>query len=242
MSRRLALPALFTVFSLIILIGLGTWQWRRMGEKEALVATITSRATLAPQPIPGDWSKVDLNALSYLPVTATGTFDNGHEAHVFFSLAKPVAGVSGPGYLIVTPFTLADGRVVLVNRGFVPVQNKDAATRAAGQLQGPQTITGLIRQPEARATFSGTDDPGKNVYFVRDPGALAKALGIGAVAPFMIDLKAPTPAGGLPVPGVTQIDIPNNHFQYALTWWSLAAVLAAIFIVFARQRDANGAN
>jgi surfeit locus 1 family protein len=233
--RSLFLPVAATVLSLAILLALGTWQWQRMGEKRLLIDTIASRTALPPQPLP-DFGKGEA-ILAYTPVTMTGRFDHAREAHVFFSLSKPVGGASGPGYLILTPFTLADGRVVLVNRGFVPEPRKLAGSRAEGQIAGETTLTGLLRLPEARGPFSGADDPAKNVYFVRDPAAIAKALGIGPVAPFTVDLKAPLPPGGLPVPGVTQIDIPNNHFQYALTWWSLAVVLAVIFLLYARQQQ-----
>lgn len=237
MRSRLAIPALFTLVSLIILVGLGAWQWRRMGEKETLLATIRDRLAEAAMPVPANWSSVSLGALSYRPVVASGRFDHGREAHVFFSLSRPVGGVSGPGYLVITPFVLEDGRTVLVNRGFVPQDKKLPQTRAAGQIEGAVSITGLIRMPEARGAFSGADDPSRNIFYVRDPDALARARGIGPVAPFLIDLKTPPPPGGLPVPSVTQVDIPNNHFQYALTWWSLAGVLVIIFGLFVRQRQ-----
>lgn len=237
MPRRLLIPALFTLVSLAILIGLGAWQWRRMGEKEALLATIRERIAQAPTPVPANWSTAGLGDLAYRPVEASGRFDHGREAHVFFSLSKPVGGVSGPGYLVITPFILTDGRTVLVNRGFVPEPKKAQESRAAGQIGGDLTITGVIRTPETRGAFSGADDPAKNIFYVRDPDSLARAKGLGPVAPFLIDLKAPSPPGGLPVPSVTQVDIPNNHFQYALTWWSLAGVLLVIFGLFARQRQ-----
>ena len=237
MRPRLLFPAITTAISLVILIALGAWQWRRMGEKELLIATIHRRIIQQPAPLPADWTKVDLATLAYQPVVAEGRFDHAREAHVFFSLSSPVGGISGPGYLIVTPLLLADGGTILVNRGFVPAQNKDAATRSAGQIEGAVRVGGLLRQAEARNRFSGADDPGKNIFFVRDPETLARAKGIANAAPMLIDLRTPKPPGGLPVPNVTQIDIPNNHFQYAMTWWSLAGVLAIIFGLFARQRQ-----
>lgn len=239
MRRALFIPALITGLSLVVLIGLGGWQWQRRADKSALIATIHERIRLAPQPFPdrATWGTLDGAALAYRPVTLTGTFDHSREAHVFFSLSKPVGGVSGPGYLILTPLMLSDGGSVLVNRGFVPAARKTPDTRKDGQSEGTTTVTGLVRLPEARGAFSAADTPDKNVYFVRDPVAIAKGLGLAAVAPLMVDLQAPLPPGGVPVPSVTQVDIPNNHLQYALTWWSLAAALTVIFVVFARRRD-----
>ena len=235
-GRRLVLPAVATGISLVLLIGLGAWQWRRMAEKTALIATIQQRIGTAPVAFPAraEWPRLDLANWAYRPVALAGRFDHAREAHVFFSLSKPVGGVSGPGYLIVTPFHLAEGGTVLVNRGFVPEARKAPATRTAGQGDSTETLTGLVRLPEQRSMFSAAEDRTKNIHFVRDPLALAAALGLGEVAPVMVDLRTPAPGGGLPVPGVTQVDIPNNHRQYAFTWWSLAAVLAVIFAVFAR--------
>ncbi|MCA0424935.1 MAG: SURF1 family protein [Proteobacteria bacterium] len=237
MRRDLILPGLFTLIGVIVLVGLGAWQWSRMGEKEALVATIRARSVLAPEPFPAasTWATMPLADMAYRPVSLSGHFDHGHESHIFFSLAKPVNGVGGPGYLIVAPFVLDSGGTVLVNRGFVPQARKEKASRAEGQTSGPLTITGLVRLPEMRGMFSGTDDPGRNVYFIRDPAALAKAQGLSGIAPVMVDQKTPMPPGGLPMPAQTQVEIPNNHFSYALTWWSLAASLAVIFLLFARQ-------
>ncbi|HRK23890.1 MAG TPA: SURF1 family protein [Beijerinckiaceae bacterium] len=238
MRSRLLIPALVTVPSLAVLIGLGAWQWQRMGEKHVLIATVQERSIQTPEAFPAAdrWASLDLASLAYRPVTVSGTFDHGREAHVFFSLAKPVNGVGGPGYLIVTPLLVEGGGVVLINRGFVPADRKEPASRQPGQAVGPVTLTGLIRLPEARNRFAGENDPAKNVFYLRNPDEIARAKRLDHVAPVLIDQRAPMPEGRLPMPGVTQIDIPNNHFQYALTWWSLAGCLAAIFALFARAK------
>ena len=238
MSRRLLGPGIFTVFSLVILAALGAWQWQRRAEKIELIATIQDRTTRPPVAFPAasQWPALKLEPLSYLPVSLTGTFDHAREAHVFFSLAKTVNGVGGPGYLIFTPLALTSGGTVLVNRGFVPMDRKAAATRVDGQTGGIVTVTGLVRLPEPRGSFSGADDAAKNVFYVRDPATLAAALNLGAVAPVMVDLSTPAPPGGLPLPGVTQINIPNNHLNYAMTWWGLGLVLLVIFVLYARGK------
>lgn len=241
MSRRLALPAALTLLALALLIALGVWQWQRRAEKSELISTITERISAQPMMLPAQavWQNLDVGTLAYRPVRARGTFDHTKETHVFFSLSEKKGGYSGPGYLIVTPFRLEDGGTVLVNRGFVPQQFKDPNRRKSGQVEGPVTITGLARAPERRGSFTPDDDPIKNVFHIRDPQIIAAARKLGPVAPLIIDLAMPEPEGGLPVPGTTRIDIPNNHLQYALTWWSLALVLATIFILFARRNAAR---
>lgn len=239
MRRGNLLLGVLTLGALAVLLGLGTWQWQRMGEKTALIATIKERSQRPAEPLPAAaiWDGLDMAGLAYRPVTATGRFDHSREAHVFFSLPKPMQGVGGPGYLVLTPLALKEGGTVLINRGFVPEIRKAVATRAEGQVADDVTVSGLLRLPEPRGRFSNPDDPAKNVYYVRDPAAIARALGIGAVAPFIIDMTGPLPPGRLPVPGATQVDIPNNHFSYAMTWWSLAGVLAIIALMLARGRS-----
>lgn len=237
MTAGRAFPIAFTVVSLAILLFLGGWQWQRRAEKTVLIATIQSQLAARPVALStlGPLERIGGEAASYRPVRTTGRFDHDREAHVFFSLSPPRNGVGGPGYLIVTPFLLKDGGTLLVNRGFVPQHRKDAASRAAGQSTGEQEIEGLLRLPERRGAFANADDPARNTFYVRDPAAIAAAKGLGAVAPVTLDLRSPVPDGGLPVPDVTLIDIPNNHLQYALTWWSLAAVLGIIFLLWMRQ-------
>jgi surfeit locus 1 family protein len=147
---------------------------------------------------------------------------------------------------VFTPALLADGRIVMVNRGFVPVGRKDPKTRPQGQLSGPVQIVGAMRWPGQRHWFTPTDDPAHNLWFVSDPQAIAAAKGIGAVAPFYVEQESPVPPGGLPKPGKLVVSLPDNHLQYALTWYGLALVLVVSFVSWAfnsggEQPDAAGA-
>ena len=115
----------------------------------------------------------------------------------------------------------------MVNRGFVPEgPERDPASRAEGQV-GIVDIVGALRWPEPRGTRSApTDNPARRLWFVRDHLAIAEAKGWGAVAPFYIDQEAPPPPGGLPKAGPLRRSLPNNHLQYALTWFGLAGCAA----------------
>jgi surfeit locus 1 family protein len=142
-----------------------------------------------------------------------------------------------------TPLATAGGWTVYVNRGFVPADRKDPATRPEGQVAGETTVTGLLRAPYDRSWFAPADNRAKNEWFSRDPVLYARASGIepAKVAPYIIDAKfdAGLP-GGLPQGGETIVDFPNNHLQYAITWYGLAAALAGVFFVFARGRLGKG--
>src|SRR5262249_61251529 len=100
----------------------------------------------------------------------------------------------------------------------------------------PVDIVGVLRWADSGGMFTAAPDPARNLWFARDPLAIAPAKGWGNVAPFYVEQEAPVPPGGLPQPGKLTVNLPNNHLQYALTWFSLAAVLIAVFIAFARVR------
>jgi len=219
-----------------VLIGLGTWQVQRLHWKEGLIAMIEARVASAPRPL------AEIEALAaregdvdYWPVSLSGTFRHEGERH-FFATHR---GQSG--YFVYTPLALADGRFVLVNRGFVPFDRKDPATRMEGQVSGPQEITGLARNLVAGKpnALMPDNDPAKNVFYWKDLGTMASTSGVGASSdylPFFVDADdAPNP-GGLPVGGVTLISLPNSHLQYAVTWYGLAAALAGVVGVWLWRR------
>ena len=78
--------------------------------------------------------------------------------------------------------------------------------------------------------------PRPTIWMVRDPAAMAAAKGWGAVAPFYIEQEAPVPPGGLPHPAPLKPQLRNDHLQYAITWYGLAAVLVVMFAIWARRR------
>jgi surfeit locus 1 family protein len=138
----------------------------------------------------------------------------------------------------VTPLQRGDGTVLLVDRGFVPTDRKAPETRPAGELAGPVRVTGLVRiAAEGKPSwFTPDNDPARNSWFYVDIAAMAKAAGIaGPVLPFYVAADASPNPGGLPQGGRSVTDLPNNHLQYAITWYALALALIAIYIRFARR-------
>jgi surfeit locus 1 family protein len=123
---------------------------------------------------------------------------------------------------------------VVVNRGFVPGINGTQQTSHAESIRGTVEIVGVMRWPETRGTFTPNDDPGRNIWFVRDPIAIASGKGWGAVAPFFIEQEAPGTPGGVPQVGPVRPNVPNNHLQYAITWYGLALVLLGVFAYWLR--------
>lgn len=220
-----------------ILLGLGTWQVQRLHWKEGLIATIDERIASSPAALADIEQRYSKTGdVDYYPVSVSGTFE--HDGEQFFFATHN--GQSG--YYVYAPLRLADGRAVLVNRGFVPFDRKVSASRAAGQVRGLVTVTGLARNPlAAKPSWAVPDnDPVANIFYWKDRDAMAANAGVDEqeLLPFFVDADATPNPGGLPVGGVTIVSLPNNHLQYAVTWYGLAAALAAVFIVWSWKRRA----
>ncbi len=238
--RRHALLLAFTLAGVLLMSGLGVWQLQRLQWKEAILAQIAVRRDAPASPLPSreNWAALNPDAYEYRHVFIRGVFDHARESYLFRASATGAAG-GGAGYEVLTPLRLEGGGEVIVNRGFVPAELQDPARRAAGQIAGEVTVTGLMRRPESRNAFTPADEPEKNLWFTRDPRALAAHWALADAAPFSVDADATENPGGWPKGGATVMTIPNNHLSYALTWFALAATLAGVSLVFALRGDKN---
>jgi len=219
------------------LCGLGIWQMERLHWKEGLIHEVASRTTQPAIAAPPEsaWPNLTQNDLEYSHWLVSGHFDNSKEVRVFANLPDAKGPARGVGYWIVTPLIREDGSTILINRGFVPEINKDPVSRSAGQIEGPVTIAGLARWTEDRNPFTPADNPATGDWFTRDIQGIAAAEHLNRVAPFLIDAEASAP-GGLPQGGETLLSFPNNHFQYALTWFGLAIGLLGVYATMAWRR------
>ena len=235
--RGLLVPGVAAFCALAVLLWLGTWQVQRKIWKEALIATVTERFAAPPVrlPPPAEWPRLDSSNDEFRRVTFPAAWLNDKEALVYTTGSSLRADAAGPGYWVFTPARVLGG-IVMVNRGFVPEGRQDPATRPDGQMAGPVDIVGVMRWPETPGLFTPPGDPAKNLWFARDPAAMAAAKGIGAVAPFYIEQESPSVPGGLPQVGKLQPSLPNNHLGYALTWYGLALVLVVGFGIWAAGR------
>ncbi len=237
-QRGLVAPTVAALVGLAVLLGLGTWQMKRKAWKEGLIATLSQRLSAPPTALPGRsaWPHLTAEDAEFRRVSFRAEFLNDREAFVYTAGSSFRPDVSGPGYWVFTPARLADGSLVIVDRGFVPEARRAADTRREGEVTGAVEIVGALRWPERPGLFTPTGDPAHNLWFARDHLAIADQKGWGAVAPFYVQQEAPPPPGGLPRVGHVQPSLPNNHLQYALTWYGLAAVLVGVFAVWMRGR------
>jgi surfeit locus 1 family protein len=252
--RRLGrwLLRIAAVLLIVLFAGLGTWQVQRLQWKLALIERVESRVHSAPAapPAPSRWGQISAESDEYRRVRLSGFY--------LYSLTTPVQAVSdlGSGWWLVTPFCTSDGYVVLVNRGFVPIEQGGpgkypavqanpvgtACSAAAGSRLRPDgEVTGLMRMSETKGGFLRQNDPRGNRWYSRDVKAIGEARGLYNVAPYFVDAakdQDPADAPDHPVGGLTVITFHNSHLVYAFTWYLLALMVAGAWWWVAR----NGAN
>jgi len=210
MTRRMIAPLLFGLIGTAVLIFLGLWQVQRLDWKRGILDTIEARIAAAPVAVPSVPTKAEDQ---YRRVDASGIVEAG-EIHVY--TAAPSGGV---GYRIIAPFILADGRKILIDRGFVPIGEKDAS-----RPTGPISVRGSLLWPDDGALDSNPPDLAKNIWIARELPAMAAELGTEAV---LIVAAETDPSDG-PDPLPVTVNIPNNHLEYAVTWFGLAVVWAGM--------------
>jgi len=231
MARRRLLPlTLAALVGFAVLIGLGTWQVERLHWKEALIAQRTAATSAPPAALPRSLEAA--RPLEFHRVEAKGVFLHDREIPVHAIERRS----GGAGYLVLTPLRLEDGAVVLVERGWVPADKREAQTRAQGNPPGEVSVEGLLRLAPAEKPgwFLPANDPDRGEWFWIELPALARAAGESGALPFYVEAgPAPNP-GGFPVGGQANTDLPNDHLQYAITWYALAAALAVIYLLLLR--------
>jgi len=237
-ARRVAF-GLFILAAVAVLIGLGLWQLQRRAEKHALMAALDERLTAAPMALPPSsaWARLTAGRDEFRRVAFTATYAPSPDAMVYSSGSAVRDDVVGPGAWAFLPARLSSGEIVPVNTGFVQntMQDRAQQDRAVGRLRTgqPVDLTGYIRFPESPGALTPAQDASKRLWFARDVPAMARALGWGEggkpVAPFYVDLESPVPDSGIPKPGPLHAHLKDDHLQYAITWFGLAAVVLISF-------------
>ncbi|MCX7277214.1 MAG: SURF1 family protein [Burkholderiales bacterium] len=225
-AGALAALALCAAFLFVGFLALGTWQVERRVWKLDLIARVEQRVHATPTPAPGQaqWPQINATADEYRHVTLSGSYLHDKETLVQAST------VQGTGFWVLTPLQLADGSLVLVNRGFVPPEARERATRRDAEPQGNTTVTGLLRLTEPDGGFLRRNDATDGRWYSRDVQAIAASRGLAQVAPYFVDADTQpsdtASATALPVAGLTVINFHNSHLVYALTWYTLALMVA----------------
>jgi surfeit locus 1 family protein len=189
-----------------VLIGLGLWQMQRLAWKEGIIAGAETMIAADPVAL---GSSLDPVADRYRSVVVNGAF-TGEEAHVLTSSRE-----AGPGFLVIAAYLTDDGRRILIDRGFVPETEK-TTPRPGREV----TVTGNLAWPDDITGSTPPYDAQRAIWYGRDLPGIAALLG---TEPVLVIARTDTGDGITPQP-VTVAGFRNNHWQYAVTWFSLAAV------------------
>ncbi len=217
---------------------LGYWQVERRAWKLDLIERVDARVhgDAVTAPMRDDWENVSRARDEYRKVSVTGTYRHDLESQVY------TATDYGAGYWVMTPLLRGDGTIIMINRGFVPIEQRSPDTRPNGMVEGEVTVTGLLRINEPVGTFMRDNVPEDNRWYSRDVHAMAAKRGLNAtnVAPYFIDGDGAENPTKLPLGGLTKIRFPNNHLSYALTWFGMALLtLVAAWIVLRPRKHAG---
>jgi surfeit locus 1 family protein len=214
-------------------LALGNWQVQRLQWKNELIAERQARRE-AP-PLAALPERFDPAQHEFRKLRVTGRFL--HEKEIHLAALTPRGN---HGFHIITPLQLNRGGTVFVNRGWVPRDRKESSSRSAGQIESEASVAGYIRVPQpltwAQRLSNIKNDFKKNVWLYLDLREMARFTGLTDAKPFVLEAGPEENRGGFPVGGVTRFEIPNDHLQYAITWYSMAIIGIVIYLLFHRRR------
>lgn len=212
-------PGIMAVAMFILLIGLGVWQLQRRTWKLGLLAQIDQAEASPAIPLPADPAQ-------FTKVRIEGKLRPDLQAH-YGSDVRDLPNGPVIGAFLIEPMERPGQDPVLVDLGWMPT-GLDIAPAGT-------TVEGYIRRPDQPGAFSPSDDPAKRRFFTLDPGPIAAAMGLRQAAPFTLVALGEVTPGVYPQPATTLPRPPNDHLNYALTWFGLALSLLAVFAVYVRK-------
>ncbi len=232
MSIRRFRPTLWATVAVLpalaILVGLGVWQLQRLEWKNDLIAEMRSRMAAPAIDLPKPLT--DLDGLRFRRIELTGEFLHERE---LYRRAQALRNTRGA--FVITPMALTDGRRILVNRGWVPLDRLDPATRPDSLVEGRVAIEGVLRLGGWKGSdwFRPANDPAANSWLWMDLPRMAETAGLSnPVTEAYVDAARNQTPGDYPVGGQTRVNLRNEHLEYALTWFALAFGLLAVYVLY----------
>ncbi len=222
-------PTLVSLPILVLSLTLGFWQMERREWKLDLLHRIAANQAAAPMTL-DELLKGDPLRHEYGRVTVSGTLLHDKEFYLGARNLKNKVGLH-----VVVPLRTDDGRIVLFDRGWIPQERKDPVHRAESRQAGPVQLTGIVRRSQTKARFAPENVPDKNVWFQVDVPLMRQMAGAPPdpkLDTFFLDADASPNPGGVPIGGQTRLDIPNDHLQYAITWFLIALALAGVYLAY----------
>ncbi|HEY4031721.1 MAG TPA: SURF1 family cytochrome oxidase biogenesis protein [Caulobacteraceae bacterium] len=216
-----------------ILIGLGVWQLQRLQWKEGILKRVAALQAAPAKPL----AEV-LKAGGDLDFVRVAFDCPDLERRPLLRLFAVRQGVAGYRLITACPISAAGYGSVLVDRGFAP-QDGDKAAMQPGRATLPGPVTGVLRKGDKPTFVTPANRVAQNLWYSRDVAAMAAQLHAAKPVPVYLMIETPPPAPPGPVPAPIPADIPNRHFEYALTWFGLAASLIGVYAAMLPRRRRN---
>ena len=218
----------FATLALAMLLWLGTWQVIRLQWKAGLIHDLETRAHASAIAPP---AAADALTMRFQRINASGIWM--HHAEIQLT-GRTFEGTAG--YHVITPMKLDDGRVLLFNRGWVPQDYRLPQSRPSSLDQGRQSVDAIIRLPAQKGYFVPENDIEGNDWFTLNIAEMTAHHGLaGVIDTYTADVLRPHGAYVLPIGAAVRIDIPNNHLNYAMTWYGIALGLIGVYLAWHHQ-------
>jgi surfeit locus 1 family protein len=243
-SRRWWTTTILVLVGIGLTIRLGFWQVDRYRQNKAFADHLTAMQTAAPLLLGGGPSPVGLTDMEYRAVQATGTYDFAHQIAVRNQVWVQSWG-NETGYILVTPLVFPDGLAVLVDRGWIPLENNTRAAWGQFDVTGPVVVTGIIRLP-AVLEMGGEADPtlapaqvSLDIWNLIDLDRLKKQIPY----PLLPVYIQQTPVGDNSGPPFRSLSNPDltaagTNVGYATMWFAFTALLIFGYPLYLRNQAA----
>lgn len=215
------------IFFAILTLGLGAWQIQRLHWKEAILERIARADALPPIPLGS------AAVTRFERVTATGTLRPDLAVSYASEVRDTPSGGTAFGVFLLEPLIRPEAPPLLVDLGWVPA---DPHGRPALTVSGERTVTGYVRPTEHPALFTPAPELSTRQFYTLDPPAIGAAIGLPGLLPFTLVAVGESRSSTFPQPAETLPRPPNNHLQYAVTWFSLAVIVLVMTAIWWRRR------
>ena len=219
-----------TMPTLLVLISLGSWQLQRLQWKNDLISSFETRSRADAIAVPV--ANAELADLEFSSLALDGVFQHDKE-----TLLTGRTYEGNAGFHVVTPMLLDDGRIILINRGWVSEDYRDPAKRTFSQIDGKTSVTGILRRPGVKGYFVPENEPENGFWFTLVPSQINQhlALGDAAIDQFYADALRTSDVVTLPIAAKTKLNLRNAHLSYAMTWYGIALALIGVYLAFHYQ-------
>ncbi len=228
-------PTVVALIMIAIMVFLGTWQIHRLGWKTDLLATIAARMNGEPVPLPALIS--DPSSWTFRRVQVSGHFAADQALWLYGRTYDGKAGIH-----LLVPLIRPEGDAILVDRGFIPFDHGSTLAAFEPAWPGLVEIDGIVRQPEPGGLFVPSNQADRNIWYSVDMPNMSKQLDMPLAPIYIAERPGGQPHAGVqfdwPVAtgGTEGTGIPNDHRSYAIFWYSMAVVLAGIYVISSVSR------